>query len=64
MLITNFLLYLHCQKTNEMDFKKKKRSEYEKDLKFYLRYYKKVNDRMKLEFDYQIELLVEILKNY
>lgn len=55
---------MHCQKTNEMDYKKKKRSEYEKDLKFYLRYYKKVNDRMKLEFDYQIELLVEILKNY
>lgn len=47
-----------------MNYKKKKRSEYEKDLKFYLRYYKKVNDRMKLEFDFEIERLIEILKNW
>jgi hypothetical protein len=34
----------------------------ERDLLFYLRYYNKVTDRMQAQFDYEIQRIIEKLK--
>ena len=38
------------------------KKQLEKDLLFYLRFYKKVSPKMQSEFDYQIQQIIEKLK--
>ena len=42
--------------------KKKKRKEFEKDLLFYLRYFKKFPPETRQKFQQEIEKLIELLK--
>ena len=38
------------------------KKELERDLLFYLRYYKKVSPKMQIEFDYEIQRIIEKIK--
>ncbi len=45
-----------------MEKKLSVKKQLERDLLFYLRYYKKVSTKMQAEFDYEIQRIIEKLK--
>ncbi len=56
------LLHLWQNLTLAMKRQSSKRKEYEKDLLFYLRYFKKFSIASQNKFQYEIDKLIELLK--
>lgn len=57
-----FVIIFKVSKNNKMYEKTTRKKAIRKRFAFYLRYYKKVNLRMQAEFDYEIQRIIEKLK--